>query len=118
MPGFTETSVFPKLWEASGLALSAARLVGTNSMPRPSPTGMSGKTVTTPSRGTPGMPSTARPMPAPTNPITAGSRSPWRSASLPAMGAAAPTSSATSTRAPDAPSAEKPATRCRYCSAM
>ncbi len=45
----------------AGVALSAAREVGTNSIPSPSPTGISGRMVTTPSSVNPGIPSTARP---------------------------------------------------------
>ena len=58
--------------EARGVAFSAAREVGTNSIPSPSPTGISGRIVTGLWSGTPGIPSTSSPRPARTNPSDRG----------------------------------------------
>ena len=58
---------------ASGVELSAAREVGTNSIPRPIPIGISGSSVTGLWSGMPGTPSTSSPTAADRNPATAGS---------------------------------------------
>ena len=58
--------------EASGVALSAARETGTNSMPRPSPIGMSAKAVPMPCSETPGIARIAVPTPALRKPSTRG----------------------------------------------
>ena len=71
-----ESSAEVRPCAARGLALRAAREVGTNSMPSPRPTGINGRTVTTPASGMLGIPRTMSPSAEAPNPSSAGTCSP------------------------------------------
>ena len=92
--------------DALGLAFNAAREAGTKSIPSPRPTGISAPSVEMLRSDTPGIASTPRPAPAARKPSEDVTRAPCWSTSLPASGAATPTSNATSRSTVEAPSAE------------